>query len=197
MARARLTNHFNEVISEIDDALLSAGWSSDRTSFATAEFADALPAPALLGSLEMPLALRTFERVRDMLGLDDQQTASLVGISRNTPRDWRHGNQPKAATTRRLYELSGVLDLVATQQPDMAAWARRMSPEGRSWLEVASGTSGASTILAHLRTTLLTRRPPARLEVGTDDEHLEVDAATAGAASGLVERRAGPRRSAR
>lgn len=116
--RARLASHFSELISDIDAALQSSGWSSDRTGFATTEFAQALPTPTIAAVQEPPLALRTFERVRDMLGFDDQQTAALVGISRNTPRDWRNGNQPRAATTRRLYELSGVLDLVATQQPD-------------------------------------------------------------------------------
>jgi len=138
--RARLASHFSELISDIDAALQSSGWSSDRTGFATTEFAQALPTPTIAAVQEPPLALRTFERVRDMLGFDDQQTAALVGISRNTPRDWRNGNQPRAATTRRLYELSGVLDLVATQQPDMAAWIQGVAPDGHTWLELSAVT---------------------------------------------------------
>ncbi len=195
--RARLTAHFNDIISEIDGALLAGGWSSNRTSFATSAFDEALPGPASAAYPETPLALRTFDRVQDLLDLDDQQTAALVGISRNTPRDWRHGNQPRAATTRRLYELAGVLDLIATQQPDMAAWARGISPEGRTWLELAGEKDGPSAILGHLRSTLLTQRPPARLEVEADDEEEpQFEAAPAGPESRLVQR-AGRRRRAR
>jgi len=133
-----------------------------------------------------------------MLGLDDQRTAALVGISRNTPRDWRGGNRPKTATTRRLYELAAVLDLVATREPAMAEWARRPSPDGRPWLELAAGPDGPSAVLGHHRGALLVPRRPGRLDVASDEEGEAPDAsATAGPASALVARRPGSRRRAR
>ena len=192
--RARLASHFSEVISEIDAALQSSGWSSDRTGFATTEFARALPTPAIVEGRELSPALRAFDRVRGMLGLDDQQTAALVGISRNTPRDWRHGNQPRAATTRRLYELSGVLDLIASQQPDMADWIHGVSPDGCTWLELASQDGGPAAMLRHLRPSVLRQRPPTRLEIDEGEDSLDEPAG--GRASTLVER-AGRRRPAR
>ena len=193
--RARLASHFDELISDIDAALKSTGWSSDRTGFATTEFVQALPRPTIAAAEEQPLALRTFERIRDMLSLDDQQTAALVGISRNTPRDWRNGNQPRAATTRRLYELSGVLDLVATRQTDMSAWIQGVSPDGQTWLELASGDDGPASILRHVRSSVLTGRPSTPLEVEEDDE-THLDGPVAGKASTLV-KRGGRRRRAR
>lgn len=189
-----LTSDVNEAISQIDDALEPLGRSNDRTSFADADFARSLPTPAVFVSPDTPLALRTFERIRDMLVLDDQQTAALVDVSRNTPRDWRRGNQPRAATTQHLYELAGVLDLVATQHQDMAAWARGLSPEGRTWLDLFGEPGGPAIALRHLRRTLLARRPALRLEIDGDDDRSEVQPAIP--TSGLVER-AGRRRRAR
>jgi hypothetical protein len=191
-----LRRHLDQVTERIDATLLSAGWSPERTSFTNPEFARSLPVPAVADPPEQPRALRMFERVREMLDLDDQRTAALVGISRNTPRDWRHGNQPRGNTTRRLYELVGVLNLVATSQPDMAVWVRSMSPERRSWLELAGEPEGPAAILAYLRGTLLIRRPPTHLDI--DDEKEEsLDDEGVGPASELVTRRRGPRRRAR
>jgi hypothetical protein len=199
---ALLRRHLDQTTERIDATLLSAGWSPERTSFTDPEFARSLPVPALAGPPEQPTALRAFERIREMLDLDDQRTAALVGISRNTPRDWRNGNQPRGATTRRLYELVGVLNLVATSQPDMAVWVRSMSPERRSWLQLAGEPEGPAAILAYLRGTLLTRRPPTHLDIDNEKETLDdevppLDDEGAGPASGLVTRRRGPRRRAR
>jgi hypothetical protein len=203
---ALLRRHLDQITERIDATLRSAGWSPERTSFTDSEFARSLPVPALAGPSEQPTALRAFERIREMLDLDDQRTAALVGISRNTPRDWRHGNQPRSATTRRLYELVGVLNLVATSQPDMAVWVRSMSPEQRSWLQLAGEPEGPSAILAYLRGTLLTRRPPTHIgidndndneEESLDDEEMSLGDEGTGPASELVTRRQGPRRRAR
>lgn len=195
----RLRCHLDLAAEEIDTALRGIGWSSDRTALAAPELVAAMPSPATAETPEPPRALKAFENIRDQLGLDDQRTAALVGISRNTPRDWRNGNRPKTATTRRLYELAGVLDLVATVETDMTAWGRRLSPEGRSWLEVAADPNGPANILAYRRADLLARRSSARLVVDGDDDDDLAGGPGGGprAASGVVGRRPGPRRRAR
>jgi hypothetical protein len=114
---------------------------------------------------ERHYALDTFERVRDLLGLDDQRMAALARISRNTPRDWRNGNQPKGATTRRLFELASVIDVVATQEPDLVAWARSMAPSGVSWSELAARDDGPAILLGYYRKGLFPLRPAHGLEL--------------------------------
>jgi hypothetical protein len=164
--RWQLLNHLDALTRSIDTALggLGAGFSAVVTWYwdQHTNFTD----PAILRGVdrvsdpdvpstgpERHYALDTFERIRDLLGLDDQRMAALVRISRNTPRDWRHGNRPKGATTRRLYELASVIDVVAAQEPDLpassATTATRCSPLGlRSALNSA---------------TRRTRLPPAQL----------------------------------
>ncbi|MHB8246946.1 MAG: hypothetical protein ACYDGN_16670 [Acidimicrobiales bacterium] len=191
----RQRRHLALSAEEIDAALRGIGWSSHCTALAAPELVAAMPSPA---TPEPPGALKAFERIRDQLCLDDQRTAALVGISRNTPRDWRNGNRPKTATTRRLYELAGVFDLVATVEPDMAAWGRRLSSDGRSWLEVAAEPDGPANILAYRRADLLARRPPARLDVASEEEDALADyPGSSPVASDVVGRRPGPRRQAR
>ena len=197
-AGGQLRRHLDLAAEEIDTVLRGVGCSRNRTSLAAPELVAAMPSPATTEPPEQPGALKAFEKIRDQLGLDDQRTAALVGISRNTPRDWRNGNRPKTATTRRLYELAGVLDLVATVETDMAAWSRRLSPEGRSWLEVAADPDGPANILASRRADLLTRRPLARLDVDGDGEDgLAGGPGARRAASAFVGRCSGPRRRAR
>lgn len=192
-ARARLRHHFERALEAIDTAL-TPGWRSDRTNLAAPELVVTLPSRAPMAETPDPSpALSVFVRVRDMLNLDDQRAAALVGISRNTPNNWRRGDRPKASTTRQLYELAAVLDLVATKEPDVAAWSRSIAPDGRSWLELAADVDGPSAILRARRGDLLTSRPATPLEVASDDEAGPA-AAPATAAPEAVRRRPGPRR---
>lgn len=190
--RAPLREHFEQALQAID-AALAPGWHDDRTNLAAPELVARLPSPSPTAEASNPpRALRVFERVRDMLDLDEQRAAALVGISRNTPNNWRHGDHPKGSTTKRLYELAAVLDLVATKEQDLAAWSRGIAPDGRSWLELAADPDGPAAILRALRGDLLTSRPASRLEA-TDDE--DAGAAPAPVAtSDTVRRRPGPRR---
>lgn len=192
-ARTRLRQHLQRALEVIDSAL-AVGWASDRTSLAAPELVATLPSSAPAAkALDPSPALSVFTRVRDMLNLDDRRAAALVGISRNTPNNWRRGDRPKASTTRRLYELAAVLDLIATKEADPAAWSRSIAPDGRSWLEVAAGPDGPAEILRRRRNNLLTPRPPTRLEVDSDDE-AERSPASATAAPDTARRRPGPRR---
>lgn len=196
---AELHRYFDHVVRMINDALYSNSWIANRTNFAAPEIVAVLPAAQVDEAVEAHApsrALQTFERLRKELQLDDRSTAALVGISRNTPRGWRRGDQPKPATTRRLYELAAVLELVGTREHSLAQWARRPSPEGRSWIEIAGEPAGPSTILRHYRQTVLMPRPPTRLHVADDDE---LDAGddpppNRGRSSDAVERRQGRRR---
>lgn len=141
-------------------------------------------------------SLQIFDRVQGMLGLAEQEAATLVGISPSALLEWRIGTHPRSAATRRLYELATVLDLVATRHGDMAAWAKRMSPGGQPWLALAGEPNGPARVLSYLREELLTPKAPTRLEVGSDDEDSGGEGAGAGPGS-VGARRAGPRRRAR
>lgn len=185
---------FDVFVTWVDRALDPKGWTSDRTAFA-AEFERQLPVPrsSSIDPSPQPIALRTFERLKDLLTLDDQQAAALVGISRNTPRDWRNGNQPRGATTRRLYEVAAVVDLVATRQTDMAAWARGPAPTGRSWIQLLAEPDGPATVLRELRGDLLVAKPVQAWEVAPDDDTGN-PLSEGGPSSDIVSRRASPRR---
>jgi hypothetical protein len=192
-ARAGIRHHFERALEAIDIAL-TPGWRSDRTNLAAPELVATLPSRVPMAETpNPPPALGAFVRVRDMLNLDDQRAAALVGISRNTPNNWRRGDRPKDSTTKHLYELAAVLDLVATKEPDVAAWSRSIAPDGRSWLELAADVDGPSAILRARRHDLLTSRPATRLEVASDEEAGSA-AAPAAAAADTVRRRPGPRR---
>jgi hypothetical protein len=205
--RWQLLNHLDALTRSIDTALrgLGAGFPAVVTWYwdQHTNFTD----PAILHGVdrvsdsdvpstgpERHYALDTFERIRDLLGLDDQRMAALARISRNTPRDWRHGNRPKGATTRRLYELALVIDVVATQEPDLVAWARSMAPVGVSWSELADQDDGPASILGYYRHALFTPRPPVGLELGDEEDTL---AASAAPVAGIVERKPGGRRQPR
>ncbi len=192
-ARDQIRQYFDSAVEAIDSAL-ALGWGSDLTGLAAPELVATLPSRARMAEAPNPSpALSVFVRVRDMLNLDDQSAAALVGISRNTPSNWRRGDRPKASTTKHLYELAAVLDLVATREPDVAAWSRSIAPDGRSWLELAADVDGPSAILRARRGDLLTARSAPRLEVASDDE-AGPSVPSAAADPDVVRRRPGSRR---
>lgn len=57
-------------------------------------------------------ALAGVHRLQRLLGLSQDQVASLVGVSRPTLWNWQQGRTPQERSLRRLSEVAGVVDLL-------------------------------------------------------------------------------------
>lgn len=82
--------------------------------------------PARVQSQADPPAYRAFKELGGWLRAEDALIADMVGIGRTTPYTWkRDGREPRASTTRKLYEHHATLDAVRRRLGDSVF---------RSWL---------------------------------------------------------------
>ena len=110
-------------------------------------------------------ALDALKDIQELLGLSMREATELVGISRNTPRNWRAGGDTHPGKVRRLFDVANLLralrDRMGTAQ--LAAWLNEVSLGGESARRDLLGDEEGPARLAREAADVLFPAPRTRL----------------------------------
>jgi hypothetical protein len=99
-------------------------------------------------------ALAALSTVMAYLQISETAAASVVGVSRNTIRGWREGREPYPATTRRLFQVTNLLQAIERAVSNVPQWLDEPTQSGVLRRDLLREEDGAAS-LAREATELL------------------------------------------
>lgn len=142
-----------------------------------------------------PSAYEAFKALGRWLDADDAAIADMVGVGRTTPYTWkRDGREPRAATTRRIYEYDATIDSLRRRLGiiGLRRWLREGIPTRRDTLLAGN----LESLERDVHEVLFRREPAQRIDLAASPQDSAVPAETARRERPLRPSRRRPRRSA-
>ena len=167
------------LLAEIDD--LSQRLTRADTSFETFDGIDwdlDSPAPP---SEPSPLRVRALSAVRqlmEILGLPESGVAELARVSRNSIRNWRHGQDAYPATVTHLFHVASLISALdhSMGRDRLVVWLNELADGQRTRRDLLSDPDGPAAIAREASNALFSRPqsplpPPELLQLEPEEEY--------------------------
>jgi len=109
-------------------------------------------------------ALSAVTKLMDILNMSESRVAELAGVSRNSVRNWRHGQDAYPATVARLFQISSLIGALerAAGRDRLETWLNESSAGSLSRRDLLSEPDGPAA-LAREAAPMLFIQPPSTL----------------------------------